>query len=152
MIIYQKNSVEIPEQVEVSSTGEAAVSTARMGVYELKNDTWLDRPVWKGIGGDNYIYLSRVGQWAIGKEIGDEFGGIASTSSHHPSPHLVDQWEYVDVDGEWKMDATLTCHVYEEQGINIFNCCYRCFVIMVINIFHCCYCVQIFIVVIIEVF
>ena len=56
MIIYQINSGEIPEQVEVSSTG-AAVSTARMGVYELMDDTWLIDPYGRGLV-DRIIFIS----------------------------------------------------------------------------------------------
>ena len=123
--------MDYPEQLEVSSSQAAASAQSQcMGVYKMIDEQWIDQPVWRSTGVDRYIYRDhRDDLWVIGWEVGDVYSGIRSSSTTQPSPHLVDEWEYFDVDDEWKVDSTLTVCPYVDEG----NCM---FVLVKINPYH----------------
>ena len=87
-----------------------------MGVYQLIPERWNEKPVWKMLTGNQYIYQSAsTGNWLVSGRIGGTSCHIGSSTSLPLPTAAYGKWEYVDdTTDEWEVDESLKIRPYTE--------------------------------------
>lgn len=100
-----------PTWFVVTSAGGTARAVGNMlGLYEVRNGTHQDRPVYKMLGGDFFLYYSDTKHWMVGPEVGGSVGFIRTLSTGDMESPLVG-WSVFNGKG-WVVDQDLTVEPY----------------------------------------
>jgi len=97
------------ETLKVSSTGDAAKKQgSKMGDYVSTSKTKHGHPVYEKTEGiKNFLYVSSLGVWSVGRKVGSSTSGLYNPELPAPSTPPTSGWLYSDLPNGWKNDATL---------------------------------------------
>jgi len=100
-----------PEWFLVTHSGMLGRSLSNvLGLYQIRNSTYHERPVYKMIGGDYFLYYTSTKRWMVGSEVGGSLGFIRTLSTGDMESPLVG-WAVFNGKG-WVSDQDLMVEPY----------------------------------------
>ena len=107
-----------PSWFVVTSAGGTARAVGNMlGLYEVRNGMHQDRPVYKMVGGDFFLYYSDTKHWMVGPEVGGSVGFIRTLSTGDMESPLVG-WSVFNGKG-WVVDQNLMVEPYNGKMVSV---------------------------------
>jgi len=116
LVNYDSDTIISSYKYQMSSFGPSTVIpglNSKLGEYKMSDETVNGRPVYKHDTSDFYLFMTKLGNWMVGSDPGQDTGFFLQDSKNILGPDSKLLWDYWS-GGQWhEDDITLRAYAWQ---------------------------------------